>query len=231
VLAIGQRLGLADITARVLAGRGLGLGDVEGYLEPRLKDWLPDPSHLLDLDVAAERVARAVAGAERVGLIGDYDVDGATSTALVGRYLRSLGAEVHVEIPDRLTDGYGPNAEALGRLAAAGCRLVLTLDSGTTAFEALAAGRRLGLEVVVVDHHAAEAELPDALAVVNPNRQDQASPLKHWRRWAWPSSSWSRSAGPCAPQDSSPVDRSRRCSTGSTSWRSARSATWSRSRA
>ncbi len=179
MLAIGQRLGLADITARVLAGRGLGLGDVEGYLEPRLKDWLPDPSHLLDLDVAAERVARAVAGAERVGLIGDYDVDGATSTALVGRYLRSLGAEVHVEIPDRLTDGYGPNAEALGRLAAAGCRLVLTLDSGTTAFEALAAGRRLGLEVVVVDHHAAEAQLPDALAVVNPNRQDQASPLKH----------------------------------------------------
>jgi single-stranded-DNA-specific exonuclease len=178
-LEICQRHGLADITGRVLAGRGLGCHEVEPFLAPRLRDHLPDPSHLLDLDRAAARVADAVRAGERVGLIGDYDVDGATSTALVGRYLRSLGAEVEVEIPDRLADGYGPNPQALGRLAGKGCRLVLTLDSGTTAFEALAHGRGLGLEVVVVDHHAAEPELPPALAVVNPNRQDQESGLKH----------------------------------------------------
>ena len=178
-LAISQRLGLGDITGRVLAGRGLGVTEVEDFLNPRLKGCLPDPSHLLDLDRAAERLARAVRGGERVGLIGDYDVDGATTTALVGRYLRALGAEVEVEIPDRFADGYGPNAGALERLAGAGCRLVLTLDAGTTAFEALAHGAKLGLEVIVVDHHAAEPELPAALAVVNPNRQDQSSALKH----------------------------------------------------
>lgn len=178
-LAICQRLGLADITGRVLAGRGLGLDEVEAFLAPRLKDCLPDPSHLVDLDRAADRLAAAVVGGERVGLIGDYDVDGATSTALVGRYLASLGTGFEVEIPDRLADGYGPNPAAFDRLAAAGCRLVLTLDSGTTAFEALAHAQALGLDVIVVDHHVAEAELPAAFAVVNPNRQDQRSALKH----------------------------------------------------
>ena len=149
------------------------------FLNPRLRDWLPDPSHLHDLDRAAERLAEAVLAGERVGVIGDYDVDGATATALLARYLRALGAEVEFEIPDRMRDGYGPNARGAGRAGGRGCRLVVTLDTGTTAFEPLGKAAEHGLEVIVVDHHAAEERLPAALAVVNPNRVDQASPLKH----------------------------------------------------
>lgn len=179
VLALSQRLGLEEVVARVLAGRGVGLETAADFLEPRLRTLLPDPSHLLDLDAAAARLADAVEDGERVGILGDYDVDGATSAALLGRYLRALGIETALEIPDRLRDGYGPNVAALDRLAAQGCRLVVTLDTGTTAFEALAAAAERGLEVIVVDHHGAEARLPPALAVVNPNRRDQESPLRH----------------------------------------------------
>ena len=178
-LAISQRHGLPEIVGRVLAGRGIGPGEAEAFLSPRLRDWLPDPSHLHDLDRAAARLAQAVVAGEPVGLVGDYDVDGATATALVARYLRELGVEVAFEIPDRMRDGYGPNPRLLGALAARGCRLVVTLDTGTTAFEPLAWAAGQGLEVVVIDHHAAEERLPPALAVVNPNRVDQASPLKH----------------------------------------------------
>ncbi len=174
---IAQLLDLPEIVGRVLAARGIAAAAVPGFLAPRLRDWLPDPSHLLDLDRAVERLVAAVQGRETIGLIGDYDVDGATSTALVRRYLDDVGAGVEVRIPDRLADGYGPNVAAFDSLKAAGCRLVLCLDSGTTAFAPLAAALALGLDVVVVDHHSAEATLPAALAVINPNRQDQISPL------------------------------------------------------
>ena len=178
-LAISQRHGLPELVGRVLAARGIGTAEAEAFLNPRLRDWLPDPSHLLDLDRAAARLARAVTAGERVGLIGDYDVDGATATALVTRYLETLGVAVAFLIPDRIEDGYGPNERLLDELAAQGCRLVLTLDTGTTAFEPLAHAATRGLEVIVVDHHAAEPRLPPALAVVNPNRTDQESPLRH----------------------------------------------------
>jgi single-stranded-DNA-specific exonuclease len=179
VTALVQRKGLADVVARVLAGRGIGLDQVDGFLEPRLRDFLVDPSHLLDMDRAATRLADAVEKGERVGIIGDYDVDGATSAALLSRWLRACGNEVIIEIPDRLLDGYGPNAAALDRLSAGGCRLVLSLDSGTTAFEPLSHAAGIGQEVIVVDHHVAEATLPAAYAVVNPNRNDQVSPYGH----------------------------------------------------
>lgn len=175
--AISQQHGLPEIVGRVLAGRGIGPAEVPGFLEPRLRDLVPDPSHLLDLDRAVERLVAAIVAAEPVGLIGDYDVDGATATALIARYLEAVGVRVEIRIPDRLADGYGPNERALGELAAAGCRLVLCLDSGTTAFAPLQAAATLGLDVIVVDHHTAEPTLPRALAVINPNRRDQTSPL------------------------------------------------------
>ena len=161
---------------RILAARGVVVDGVPAFIEPRLRDALPDPSHLHDLDRAVGRLADAVEAAEPVGLLGDYDVDGATSLALLARYLRAVGGTVAIDVPDRLQEGYGPNPRALERLAAQGCRLVVTLDSGTTAFDALAVAAERGQEVIVVDHHAAEPRLPPALAVVNPNRCDQESP-------------------------------------------------------
>lgn len=178
-LALSQRLGLDEVVGRVLAGRGIGLDAAQEFLEPRLRSAMPDPSHLHDLDRAAARIADAVEDGQTVGILGDYDVDGATSTALFVRYLRGLGIDSAIEIPDRIADGYGPNEPALARLAVAGCRLVVTLDTGTTAFAPLAKAAADGLDVVVIDHHAAEALLPRAVAVVNPNRRDQDSPLKH----------------------------------------------------
>ena len=178
-LAISQQHGVPELVGRVLAGRGVRPAEAASFLSPRLKDWLPDPSHLHDLDRAAERLAAAVGAGERVGVIGDYDVDGATSTALLARYLRSLGIEVEILIPDRMLDGYGPNERLLDELARRGCRLVVTLDTGTTAFAPLEHAAAIGLEVIVIDHHAAEARLPKAWAVVNPNRVDQTSPLQH----------------------------------------------------
>ena len=160
---------------RVLAGRGVALDGVPAFIAPKLRDALPDPSHLLDLDVAVERLADAVQAEERFGLLGDYDVDGATSVALLARYLTAVGAPSAIDVPDRLREGYGPNAQALERLEQQGCRLVVTLDCGTTAFEPLAGAAACGQQIIVVDHHAAQAELPKALAVINPNRRDQVS--------------------------------------------------------
>jgi single-stranded-DNA-specific exonuclease len=178
-LAIGQRLDLPEIVARILAGRGLGHDDAPVFLEPRLRDHLPDPAHLLGMEEAVTRLADAVDDGEPIGILADYDVDGATSCALLTRHLRALGATVAIDIPDRLDEGYGPNGQAFARLEGQGCRLVVVLDSGTTAFEALAAAAASGHEVIVVDHHVAEARLPEALAVINPNRVDQDSPLGH----------------------------------------------------
>ena len=177
VRAIGQKHAVPELVARVLALRGVKVDDAQSFLEPRIRDCLPDPSHLLDLDAAVERLAAAVLGGEKIGIIGDYDVDGATSTALVYRCLSTLGAEIEVVIPDRLADGYGPNPRAIDALVDAGCKLLLTLDSGTTAFTALEHARQRGLDTIVVDHHSTTGELPPAIAVVNPNRQDQESAL------------------------------------------------------
>ncbi|MCS6877517.1 MAG: single-stranded-DNA-specific exonuclease RecJ [Geminicoccaceae bacterium] len=179
VARIAQHHGLPEILARVLAARGLDSSDVPGFLEPRLRDTLPDPSHLADLDRVAARLADAVEERERIGIVGDYDVDGATSTALVALWLNGFGIVPEIAIPDRLVEGYGASAAILERLARAGCRLVLTLDNGTNAFAALAAAAARGQEVLVIDHHPAQAELPPAYGIVNPNRPDQRSPLVH----------------------------------------------------
>ncbi|MGB0670128.1 MAG: single-stranded-DNA-specific exonuclease RecJ [Rhodospirillales bacterium] len=180
-LALSQRFDLPEIVGRILAGRGIGIDEAEAFLEPRLRDALPDPSRLRDMDRAAERLAAAIRTGEQVCVFGDYDVDGATSTALLIRFLRAAGgAEPRTYIPDRLTEGYGPNALAMRRLADDGCRLVVTVDCGTLAFDALAAGTAAGLDIIVVDHHAAEPVLPQAYAVVNPNRLDEeAGDLGH----------------------------------------------------
>eukprot|EP01093_Parvamoeba_rugata_P019225 TRINITY_DN850_c0_g2_i1.p1 TRINITY_DN850_c0_g2~~TRINITY_DN850_c0_g2_i1.p1 ORF type:complete len:597 (+),score=116.52 TRINITY_DN850_c0_g2_i1:1369-3159(+) len=176
---ISQRFGVPEIVGRVMANRGIGLDDAESFLSPTLRDLMPDPSSLQDMDMAASRIADAIEKCEQMAVFGDYDVDGATSTALLKRFFRALGADVPVHIPDRMTEGYGPNAPALLELQRKGANLILTVDCGVTAYGPLQEARDAGIEVIVVDHHAAEPELPPAVAVVNPNRLDDESGLGH----------------------------------------------------
>ena len=178
-LSISQRHALPEMVGRVLAARGIGLEQAPSFLNPTLRDLLPDPLGLKDMDKAAGRLADAIAGGQTIGVFGDYDVDGATSAALLLRYFSALGARVAVHIPDRMTEGYGPNAPALLKMQAAGANVVVTVDCGIAAFEALAAAAEAGLDVIVVDHHEAEAGLPKALAVVNPNRLDESREQGH----------------------------------------------------
>ncbi|MFP6707789.1 MAG: single-stranded-DNA-specific exonuclease RecJ [Alphaproteobacteria bacterium] len=176
-LALSQRLGVSDIVGRVLAGRGVGIDQATGFLNPTLKSYLPDPSRLRDMDKAAERLADAITGGEPVAVFGDYDVDGATSSALLHRYFRACGVDLTVYIPDRQKEGYGPNAPALLALRANGIAVAVTVDCGIVAFEPLQAAADAGLDMIVVDHHQAEPRLPVARAVVNPNRLDDDSGL------------------------------------------------------
>ncbi|WP_075215871.1 single-stranded-DNA-specific exonuclease RecJ [Mongoliimonas terrestris] len=179
VQAIAQRYGLPEVVARVLVGRQVSPDEAAAYLDPSLKTLMPDPSVLRDMDAAAERVADAVERGERIALFGDYDVDGATASALFGRFLRHQRLDPAVYIPDRLVDGYGPNPRAVQDLASGGATLLVTLDCGTQSFEAFAAARAVGLDVVTFDHHQSGVELPPVRALVNPNRQDDLSGLGH----------------------------------------------------
>lgn len=177
-MAMAQRFGLPEIVGRLLANRGETPDSAGDFLEPSLKRALPDPSHLKDMDAAVERIAAALENGEPMAVFGDYDVDGATSAALLHRYFADLGVPLRLYVPDRIAEGYGPNAEALLRLHGEGIRLVLTVDCGISAHEPLAAAQAAGLDVVVLDHHVAEPALPPAVAVVNPNRLDEDSPHK-----------------------------------------------------
>lgn len=173
-LALAQQAGLPEILGRVLAGRGIGPEELDDHLNPSLRRLLPDPSRFRDMDAAAERLSDAIVKGEKVAVFGDYDVDGATSTALLNRFFRAIGRDLRVYIPDRLKEGYGPNAPALRQLRQEGVGIVITVDCGTLAFAPLEDAASIGLDVVVVDHHLAEPELPRAVAVVNPNRLDEA---------------------------------------------------------
>ena len=159
---------------RLLLSRGVDRADLERHRIPTIRGFMPDPSIFRDMDNAAQRLADAVEAGEPVTIFGDYDVDGATSAALLVRLLRSLGADPGVYIPDRLMEGYGPSGEALVRIARGGARLIVTVDCGAQAFEALDMARTAGVDVIVVDHHKCASALPAAHALVNPNRLDES---------------------------------------------------------
>lgn len=163
-----------DIVTQMLLARGVARDDLARHRSPSLRSFLPDPSIFRDMDLAAERIAEAVLSDETVTVYGDYDVDGATSAALLIRLFRTLGHHARHYIPDRLLEGYGPSGEALVRLGSEGSSLVVTVDCGAMAFDALAAAHAAGIDVIVVDHHKCAAELPRALALVNPNRLDES---------------------------------------------------------
>lgn len=178
-LAIAQVHGIPDLVARVLAGRGVALDDAPAFLDPTIRSLMPDPYTLTDCEKAVLRLADAIARQEKVAIFGDYDVDGASSSALLYRFLRHFGVEAEIYIPDRIFEGYGPNPAAIRQLIANGARLIVTVDCGSTSHDALAAAREERCDVVVIDHHQLGHELPPCLALVNPNREDDLSGQGH----------------------------------------------------
>ncbi|MDE5444001.1 single-stranded-DNA-specific exonuclease RecJ [Bradyrhizobium sp. CSA207] len=178
-LAIVQRHQLPELLARVLAGRGVDIDAVSDFLDPTIRKLLPDPFTVTEMEAAAKRIADAAVRGEKVAIFGDYDVDGATSAALLAWHLRHCGLDPLIHIPDRIFEGYGPNTEAVRALAAKGATLLVTVDCGTTSIEPLAEAKRLGMSVVVIDHHQSGIDLPEVDALVNPNRPDDLSGLGH----------------------------------------------------
>lgn len=176
-LAIAQETGMPDLLARVLAGRNVLIEDAEQFLKPSIKDLMPDPSTMTDMDKAVDVLVDAIVAKERIAIFGDYDVDGAASSALLSRFLTAHDVANEIYIPDRVFEGYGPNPDAMKKLVDAGAKLIVTVDCGSTSFEALEAAKKLGVKVLVLDHHQCSDELPMADAIVNPNREDDLSGL------------------------------------------------------
>ena len=173
-MELGNAPSLGDnIVRQLLLSRGVAPQDIDRHLTPTLRNFLPDPSLFRDMDAAADRIAQAVLSGEKITIYGDYDVDGATSSALLIRLLRDLGVEAGYYIPDRLLEGYGPSGEALVKLGEEGSSLIVTVDCGAMAHEALGMAHDAGIDVIVVDHHKCSPDLPKTVALVNPNRLDE----------------------------------------------------------
>ena len=178
-LAISQLHGLPDLVARVLAGRGVGVDEAVEFLDPTIRRLMPDPSTLTDCETAARRIIAAIERRERVAIFGDYDVDGACSSALMKRFLDHFDVESEIYIPDRIFEGYGPNPAAIDQLIERGAGLIVTVDCGSTSGGALERAAERGIDVVVIDHHQMGVDIPPCHALVNPNRQDDLSGQGH----------------------------------------------------
>ena len=177
--ALARKIKSPDIIGRLLAGRGIGVDEAESFMAPTLKDLFPDPSSFIDMDAACEAVLDALLEGKTIGVFADYDVDGGTSSAQLTRYFRNWGVEPLLYVPDRLTEGYGPSPAAFRKMQDAGAELVITVDCGAAAVEALEAAQDIGLDIVVLDHHLMQGKPPPARAVVNPNRPDCPSGCGH----------------------------------------------------
>lgn len=179
-LAIAQHHGISDLVSRVLAGRGVSVEGAPEFIDPSLRNLMPDPAMLTDMDKAANRIADAIMRRETVAIFGDYDVDGACSSALMARFLKHYGITHSIYIPDRIFEGYGPNPDAMRELVAKGASLIVTVDCGTNSAPSITAAKEAGADVVVLDHHQVGGDLPDdAVAIVNPNREDDISQQEH----------------------------------------------------
>ncbi|MFR7963217.1 MAG: single-stranded-DNA-specific exonuclease RecJ [Alphaproteobacteria bacterium] len=170
---IAQRFALPLSVARIIASRGIPVDDVANFINPKLQNLMPDPFCMKDMEKAAKRIAEAIVKKQKVAIIGDYDVDGATSSSVLRLYLESVGIEPEIHIPER-DEGYGPSRQAFDEFAALGAELVITVDCGTTAFDVFDYAGSLNIPVIVLDHHEAEVRLPEVYAVVNPKRLDES---------------------------------------------------------
>lgn len=177
-LAMAQAHGIPDLVARVMAARGVLPEEAERFLEPTIRDLLPDPATLTDMDAAAERLAAAIRKGEKIAIFGDYDVDGAASSALLKRFLAHFGVDAEIYIPDRIFEGYGPNPDAMLELAGR-ASLIVTVDCGTTSAVSIDAAIEAGADVLVLDHHQVGEGFPHSVPVVNPNRDDDISGQGH----------------------------------------------------
>ncbi len=174
VKKIAQVYNISDILARILAQKNIDLDDIDNFLDPKIKNILPSPFHLLDMERGVSHTISAIKNNKNICIYGDYDVDGATSSALIKNYFKQLNINVKIYIPDRLTEGYGPNIESFQKLKDQNIDLIITVDCGTSSFEELKYAKSIGLEVIVIDHHIAE-KIPEAIAVINPNRIDETT--------------------------------------------------------
>jgi len=178
-LSILQRFEISEVLSNLLSAREISLGEIENFLEPKIKTSLPDPFELNDMEKAVAHVIAAIHARKKITIFADYDVDGATSSALLKRFFREAGVNADIYIPDRVLEGYGPNSQALLNLKKSGTDLVITLDCGTVAFKPLEDAAAVGLEIIVIDHHLGVLEKPQSIAVINPNLLDEKFPHKN----------------------------------------------------
>jgi single-stranded-DNA-specific exonuclease len=177
--SLSQGLGIPEILARLLVARGYDMRNSPHFLHPTLRHFMADPSHLKDMDRITERFASALKNNETLGIIGDYDVDGGTSTALLASFWTAVGGQVCYHIPDRFQEGYGPSIYGIDQLISQGASLIVTVDCGTTAYKPISYGREKNIDVIVLDHHAGEITMPEAYGIINPNRFDETSPMTY----------------------------------------------------
>jgi len=179
VMELLQKLKISDLLARILSIRIENIEQAEDFLLPKIRNLLPDPFHLLDMDKAVSRAILAIEGKQKICIFADYDVDGATSSALLKNVFRDLGVIVDIYVPDRIAEGYGPSAYAMQKIRQNGTQLLITVDCGAMAHDALKYASEVGLEVIVIDHHMSLDSLPEAVAIINPNRLDEQSEYKY----------------------------------------------------
>ncbi len=172
-----QEFDLSEAMSELLVNRNFNIEELTNFFDPKIKNLMPDPLVLKDMDKTIERLLKAVLNKETIGIFGDYDVDGACSSAIIYSYLIKLGCKVEVHIPDRFTEGYGPNTQALMKLKEQGCNLIITVDCGITAFEPLKKANEENIDIIIIDHHITEPNLPEAYSIINPNRFDEESKL------------------------------------------------------
>ena len=170
---------LDDITAKLIAIRNIKNEEIKSFLNPTIKNILPNPNVLIDMEKTSHRTIRAIIEKEKIGIFGDYDVDGATSTALLGNYFKELNVDYEIYVPDRKQEGYGPSVKGFKELIKKNVKLIFTVDCGTLSFDTIEYANQEGIDVIVLDHHQSEIKLPNAYSVVNPNRFDDKSNLQY----------------------------------------------------
>lgn len=179
VTKISENFSLTEIVAKLLSIRKKNINDIELFLNPKIKNLLPNPFHLKDMEKAVERTYQTINSVEKIGIFGDYDVDGASSTAILSRYFNSINQKIQIYIPDRQKEGYGPSAHGFNNLIKLGVKIIFTVDCGTLSFEPIKYAQAQNVDVIVLDHHQSDINLPVAHAIINPNRYDENSELNY----------------------------------------------------